>query len=714
MKIRTMTATFGKLENQTLTLQPGLNVISAPNEWGKTTWCTFLATMLYGLDTREKTTKNNLALKERYAPWSGAPMSGRIDLEWDGRNITIERWTKGRTPMGEFRAYETESGLPVPELTGTNCGEVLLGVERSVFLRAGFLRLADLPVTADDALRRRLNALVTTGDESGDADALGQKLKDLKNKCRSNRTNGLIPQAEAEKKALEEKQAQLQQLQGQIRDLSQQQSVLQKRLSDLENHSRWLEYTATKEDQRRIQEARDAARLAQLQQQSLENTCQSLPTRDAAQQKLHLLQDLQRQQQNARLDAQMLPPPPLPPQAPPCFYGLTGEAALAQAEKDSVLFQSAAVPEKKAFPFWIPGSVLGIVGLCLLLLKLWIPGGALLTIALGVLVGNRMADRKQSQKKLDTMNRQLSIASRYGGGTPEDWRALAHQYARQLQEHETALQQHEAHRQSAADAIAHWEQALVEATDGMGLSAAMEYFANAIRQQDALADAKKAAQDADRYAENMAALGKTVEKPETEDSLTYSLPQTQQLMAQYTQQLQQMRQLQGQYQGRMDALGSETALQQALNAVNARLDKLTLTYNALDLALQTLQKATDDLQRRFAPRITEQAREFFSQLTGGRYDRLNLTQDLTVNAATGEDVALRGIQWRSEGTMDQLYLALRLAVAKELTPQAPLVLDDALVRFDDTRHALAMDILRQEAKSKQILLFTCQSRETET
>ena len=61
MKIYSMTATFGKLENQTLILQPGLNVIHAPNEWGKSTWCSFLAIMLYGLETRVKTTKTALA-----------------------------------------------------------------------------------------------------------------------------------------------------------------------------------------------------------------------------------------------------------------------------------------------------------------------------------------------------------------------------------------------------------------------------------------------------------------------------------------------------------------------------------------------------------------------------------------------------------------------------------------------------------------------------
>ena len=99
MRIYKMTATFGKLEHAELTLEPGLNVITAPNEWGKSTWCAFLVAMLYGLDTRAKTTKTNLADKERYAPWSGRPMAGRIDLNWNGLDITIERRTKGRIPM---------------------------------------------------------------------------------------------------------------------------------------------------------------------------------------------------------------------------------------------------------------------------------------------------------------------------------------------------------------------------------------------------------------------------------------------------------------------------------------------------------------------------------------------------------------------------------------------------------------------------------------
>ena len=176
MTILSMTATFGKLDNETLDLPPGLNILSAPNEWGKSTWCAFLTAMLYGVDTRERTTKEQLAWKERYQPWSGKPMSGTIRVLHQGRDITIQRRQKGRVPMGDFLAWETQTGLAVRELTGENCGQILLGVEKSVFLRTGFLRFSDLPVTADENLRKRLNDLVTTGDESGSAEKLAGKL----------------------------------------------------------------------------------------------------------------------------------------------------------------------------------------------------------------------------------------------------------------------------------------------------------------------------------------------------------------------------------------------------------------------------------------------------------------------------------------------------------------------------------------------------------
>ena len=73
--------------------------------------------------------------------------------------------------------------------------------------------------------------------------------------------------------------------------------------------------------------------------------------------------------------------------------------------------------------------------------------------------------------------------------------------------------------------------------------------------------------------------------------------------------------------------------------------------------------------------------------------------------------AYRSRHWCSDGTVDQLYLALRLAVARELLPHAPLVLDDAMVRFDNDRLEAALAILKLEAKHKQVIIFTCHGRE---
>ena len=300
MKIYSMTATFGKLEHETLTLQPGLNVIHAPNEWGKSTWCAFLAAMLYGIETRVHSTKTALADKERYAPWSGSPMSGRMELNWNGRDITIERSTKGRSIFGIFRAYETQSGLPVAELTADNCGQMLLGVEKSVFLRAGFLKLTDLPVSEDKALWRRLNALVTTGDESGAADALEQKLRDLKNRCRANRANGLIPQALAQQAELNDKLLQLRTLKTQEARLTQRQQELQVYTAQLENHKKALDYQALQESSQKAAATTQQLQFAREQVAQQEAICRELPDPDTIYQQLSLLQQLRQQRESSQ------------------------------------------------------------------------------------------------------------------------------------------------------------------------------------------------------------------------------------------------------------------------------------------------------------------------------------------------------------------------------------------------------------------------------
>ena len=402
MRIYRMTATFGKLNHETLTLEPGLNLVEAPNEWGKSTWCTFLVTMLYGLDTRAKTTKTALADKEKYAPWSGSPMAGRIDLNWNGRDITIERSTKGRTPMGVFRAYETASGLAVPELTAANCGQMLLGVEQSVYRRTGFIRQSDMPVTQDDALRRRLNALVTTGDETGDSDRLAAELKELKNKCRYNRS-GLLPQAENQRKELEEKITEQESLYLQSQKLKERLGEVKSWIHSLENHRDALVYAAAEEDAKRVAEVRNLRDRAEEKRLQLEEICSRYPAREEVERKIKAIEAYRNDLAEYQTEEAGLADRPEPPVPPEQFRGMPLEQIREMVNADCISYEQLTGKNP-----WLIFTILG--WLCFagcfagLFLKEYVIAGILgaLGLILLILGAQRKKERRREAIKKNT------------------------------------------------------------------------------------------------------------------------------------------------------------------------------------------------------------------------------------------------------------------------------------------------------------------------
>ena len=703
MRIYEMTATFGKLEHETLKLQPGMNIIHAPNEWGKSTWCAFLVAMLYGLDTRAKTTKTALADKERYAPWSGSPMSGRIDLNWNGRDITIERKTKRRVPLGDFRAYETETGLEISELTAANCGQMLLGVEQSVFRRAGFIRLSDLPVTQDDALRSRLNALVTTGDESGDAERLAKELRDLRNKCRYNKS-GLLPQAEAERDALESKIEELEGLQMQSLRLKQRLGEVKTWLQALENHQTALAYAAAEADAARVAEARDAYDNAVKQLEELEHHSAKLPAREEAEKKLQELRIFREKWAFAQTERQMLPPAPEAPEVPEVFRNLETANAKAMVEEDANKYEQ--LKKKTQLALILLGAALAVLGAVMLVMQELLIGGiglgaGIVLLTLGLLKGkSRAAEADQ-------------LAKKYGSIDPDLWTGMLQDYTDALADYEA---QRLEYRKASAELEARLSHLQVQKASLCGEQLpekVMDLWQQVLRQWEQRELAKQEVDQTRNYLEMMQAMAKPAQAPAMPDTLVYSQKETAAMLADAQQEQQRLLSRLGQYQGRMEALGDERDLQLQLIRVNSRIQKLEDTYAALTVALDTLAQAKLELQRRFAPRIANRAKELMAAMTGGRYDRLTLAEDLSLHAGAEQEDTLHEALWRSDGTVDQLYLALRLAVAEELTPEAPLVLDDALVRFDDDRMKAALAILAQEAGTRQVILFSCQKREQE-
>lgn len=698
MKICSMTATFGKLENETLTLEDGLNILEAPNEWGKSTWCSFLTAMLYGIETRTHSTKSALADKERYAPWSGAPMSGRMEIEWQGRRITLERSGTGRNVFGNFRAYETETGISVPELTGENCGQQLLGVEKSVFMRTAFVRQTDLPVDQDDALRRRLNALVTTGDESGTADTLAASLKELKNRCRFNRT-GLLPQAEQERAELQQKLRELEELQHQKSVLEQQAQELEQRLSALENHRSAIAYAQALEDRKHIEQVQQQKAQSTALMEQLEAQCADLPEARSIRSRLEQIRLLEDSLSALQEQERELEEPSAAPECPAPFRGLTGQQAVERAEADvSALRRSGGASGN-----WTVLAVFCLLAGAYLLWERYPMPWLCLPFAAAVcclLLGSLAASRRKK-----------AIIARYAGLAPKDWAVLARKYKNAYEEHaartaeladaRTRLMEDQRQRREKLDSL----------TGGESPSRAAERLQQMLARYDRLEEHRKDHQRVLSMYTMAKAMARQLPPEPEQDSLTLTQEQTEKAISDCRFVQRQLHTRLGQCLGQMELLGRQETLLQQLSAVQRRIEKLEDTFAALTIAQQALETASTELQRRFAPRISKRAQEIFAQMTEGRYDRLIMDEDMNLNAAALGETTLHSSKWRSDGTVDQLYLSLRLAVSDELTPEAPLILDDALVRFDDRRMAAALKILRQEAQDKQVILFTCQGRE---
>ncbi|MBR4109589.1 MAG: AAA family ATPase [Oscillospiraceae bacterium] len=708
MRIYSMTATFGKLEHETLTLKPGLNVIHAPNEWGKSTWCAFLVNMLYGIDTRARASGTAIPDKERYAPWSGAAMSGRIDLNWNGRDITIERTSNARTPMGIFRAYETASGLDVPELSSSNCGQMLLGVERSVFSRAGFIRLTDLPVAQDEALRRRLNNLVTTGDESGTADRLGQTLRDLKNKCRSNKANGLIPEAEARRETLRQQLDSLQDLQQRTESLQTRQQELEEQIRQLENHKQALDYAKYLEEAEKLQNARQAAKEAKDRRMALEAEVSQLPEGEEAQ-LLQLADHLMQEQLRLQAQRDALPQKPEEPEAPSIFAELAPEEALAQVEKDLDRWNGLQKKQKRTGV--VICAIVGALTAAGALVALAAPlsyavaglGLAVAVIALALGIAGKSKVRKQAQQ----------LQGKYPGKAPDTWLAEAQTYARESTAYWQSLQNYTDRERNLAQKEDDLHKRIREFAGQMPIAQKRQQLEQAQHLRADLEKADKEVYRAEEFAKTLEEMTQPVQPPQAQDMLNYSYRQTVDILDSAKFEQRQVQLKLAECDGQRQIQGHEAQLRSELEKEKQRILRLEAYYDAIEMAQSALSKAGAALQRRFAPKISKRTQELFQAMTGDRYQRVVMAEDMRLSIAAADEDTLRDAQRRSDGTVDQLYLALRLAVAEELTPGAPVVLDDALVRFDDDRLAAAMKILAQEAKGRQVILFTCQQREAD-
>ncbi|MCI1290329.1 MAG: AAA family ATPase [Lactobacillus sp.] len=162
-------------------------------------------------------------------------------------------------------------------------------------------------------------------------------------------------------------------------------------------------------------------------------------------------------------------------------------------------------------------------------------------------------------------------------------------------------------------------------------------------------------------------------------------------------------------QSQLASSQTKQAAEQQLSLTQAQIATLGQDYLADLLASKLIDSGLNYASSQRFPKMLEQAQHFFSLLTSGRYQHIQLNKKISVIRADGR---IRPVQYLSRATAEQLYFALKLAFVQQIADQInlPVLIDDAFVNFDPERQTLIKQLLTSLSRTNQVIVFTAQPR----
>ena len=144
--------------------------------------------------------------------------------------------------------------------------------------------------------------------------------------------------------------------------------------------------------------------------------------------------------------------------------------------------------------------------------------------------------------------------------------------------------------------------------------------------------------------------------------------------------------------------------------LNDRKDLKQKSYE-IKKAIETLEMAYNKMKEEITPKFTEKLSDTIKNVSNNKYNKvkINISGEIIVEDSNENYINAENL---SLGTIDQLYLALRLASIEEITEETmPIILDEAFAYYDNERIKNILEYMSKEYKNRQIIIFTCTDRE---
>lgn len=721
---------FGALRNKTLTLDPAFNLLTGANESGKSTLCAFIKYVFYGFTSQKE--------KERHSSLTTGNSSGSIILVSADKQYRVERRDSGRihrvtvydeTTGEEFEDWKSEALTP---------GDFFLGVSPELYSRSIYVS-QESGAHLDGGSAEAISNLLLSGDEavnlkraekSLDAARKALKLKkgsggriyeseqriaQLKDRLH----RGLQTKRELEKLTLDLEQAE--------KDVSEIEALLFEAKSSLEK----IKFSKIKLYLSEYEKAKNALNKNEILTEALNREytrADFLPDSkyakklESAEREIAIYSEqclhLQNQINKAKRELSITPPKGYEAY---CELGRT-DGVLTEFKKHHSSVNSLNILRFSSYVL----IAVTLIALVASFFKLYSASNTLLFTILGIsafgaLISNLLVIRPK--KKLKAL---LSSLDANNKRTPTDVCRECEAYEAKLGNQSRYLIDTLNETKHRIELLKSEEATLLKKWGCRSVSEALEQYS---RYSERLAELKSSKEKEEKNVSVLNAYVSTfdehdVEKarkmsdvePITPEMADINEDYVRKLEIRYTEASRHKNELRLELASKgVDRVDIERLVCD-IESEERQLKEYSEKFDAIILAQKSLEAAEMNIRKTVSPYLSKNSSEYFSRITGGRYPELRLDGEMNLSYLGSGASDVTDSVYLSGGSADLAWLCLRLALHKRLSQNisVPLILDECLVYFDDTRLKLILSELYEiAARGIQILLFSASSREKE-
>ena len=673
---------YGNIENKDINLEEGINIIHGANESGKSTLLNYIISIFYGI-SRNKDGKA-LSDYEKYKPWNSNEFSGRISYKLEnGEKYEIFRdFNKKNPKIYNDKLEDISDRFETDKKDGSKFFIEQMGIDKQMYLSTVVSTQEEVRLDEknQNMLIQKIANLAGTGEDNVSYKKALIKLQEkIRDEIGTNKTsqkpiniiekeiveiNNKIVETEKYRNRKYEIDAEKEQILSELRELEQQKQILQ----ELQNSMKSEEETKNRLEIREKNRKDNIAKINELTNQKNTINAESERVQSA---KNHLQDIIKGHKENI-------------------------EKLNSEIEKIANEKEETQEKEKPSISFMVITVVLTIALICsIVLIKNYIFSGVLGVVIIANIVFYVINKNKQKVNKAK-LREKINQEKQYKREKLENQKQ---QIIANVNTTEKELEKQEEEEKQVNSELSMLKgQIILLEKNNEKITEEIEQDNKAIKEESN----KNKQQIIEKY------------KDKNINDLLY-INDYQNYISKIEETINnnriRIKGLEIEYNTIVPQLDEMVVLEEKREADKEKLAELREKESIINIAIENLMDAYEEMKTTITPKFTKNLSESIQKISSNKYNKVTINDEngMIIENNRGEYVEAIKL---STGTIDQLYLALRLSMIDELSKEnLPIILDESFAYSDNNRLKNMLQYLTSDLNNHQTIIFTCTDRE---